>query len=195
MTTRTLQSLLAENPWLAAIGFNPDSPHTLQCCNAAEAWLWCCGRAEQVDDATTTYVLKRRAEPIIGYVTDGEFCASAIALGFTVTPCGSSAVTDIEPPKGEAYDVSGRVYDAAFRMVAETCGMTTEDEINTEVQKAGDQLCEDGSGFTHRELTQMAIADAKLGWGPPASTDLKEMAHAIRDVLTLMPTGEGIANG
>ena len=123
MTNEILKSILAEYPWLAAMGLNPDGTHTLARCNAAEHWLQILFSPLSKRPLGRTYVMKHEAEETIDYTTDGEFCAAAIGLGFKVTPFKNTAIIRAKQNRGAIAD------DVGYRMFA--------DEINSIFAEAG----------------------------------------------------------
>lgn len=67
-------------------------------------WLQARGPVANVCRTNTSYSLKHRAEPEVGYVSNGEFLAAAYLAGFKVERCPNNSPNgwiNIEPPKGD----------------------------------------------------------------------------------------------
>jgi hypothetical protein len=105
MTQTELDGVLTQYPDLTASGFgrqHGDDRPTLEGCNRVMPWLERQQETAKVCPFRTSYGLKHEAEPEVGYVTNGEFIAAAIHLGFQVQRTGLNAFLNMAKPRQPA---------------------------------------------------------------------------------------------
>lgn len=162
MTIESLKSILNENPWLAAMGVNPNHPGTLERCHAAEVWLRTLFSPATKPYRDSSYAMKHTAEPTIDYTSDGEFCAAAIFLGFRVSPAGKTAVIHVKLTHGKSLaDVECRLFDAAL-----TEAGVDRSALDAALRaEAGKQTVDDdGNRVTQWELLVKRMGHAARGY-------------------------------